>query len=78
MCCPMTIGPRTIDALADVEDLAERARAAGAYIAERQQAITRARQLRDDALRELIDKHGVTAAARMCEVSVSHAKQQRK
>jgi hypothetical protein len=61
-------------ALRAVRDADERARAAKDYIGERQRAIAQAQGIRDDAIRELLSAHGVTATARLCGVSVSHVK----
>lgn len=66
--------PANLDALRAVVDPAERAQAALAYVAARQEAIAEARRIRDAAIRELVDDRGVTATAREVGLSVSQVK----
>jgi hypothetical protein len=66
--------PRTLDDLRSVSDLVTRAKAARAYVEQRQQAITTALTIRDAAIRELLKTHRPAEVARMCEVSVSTVK----
>jgi len=68
-------GPRNLAELRKIRDPIERALAAKAYVAERQDAIRQANTVRDDAIRALLKAgNGVTATARACGVSVSHVK----
>lgn len=74
---PVTATARTIAELHQIRDAAARANAAAEYIAAGEAKLTEARQLRDAAIAQLITTHGVTAAARACGVSITHAKQVR-
>lgn len=67
--------PPNLDALRLVPDPAERAKAAKAYVAEREAAISAARTIRDQAIATLIAQGtALPTIAQACEVSVSHVK----
>lgn len=68
-------GPKNLAELKKIRDPAERALAAKAYVADRQEAIREANAVRDEAIVGLLTAgQGVTATARACGVSVSHVK----
>lgn len=64
-----TAAPRNLAELRTITDPGERARAATAYVAAREQAIADARKVRDAAILELCDTEGIAAAARLAGVS---------
>jgi hypothetical protein len=74
----MTEAPKTLAELIKIPDAAERARAAKLYIERAEQAKRNAQLVRDDAIRDLLETHGPTATARLCDVSVSLVKLVRK
>lgn len=72
---PSVVSPPTLAALRDIPDPADRAQASKAYVTQRIGAIREATDIRDAAIRELLDLgHGVTAVSRLCEVSTSTVK----
>ena len=66
--------PRNLDELRSVRDPAERALAAKAYIAQREDAITAARRIRDDAIRVYSEAHSISETAAACGVSPATVK----
>lgn len=66
--------PRNLDELRAINDPAQRALAAAAYIVEREDAIRKAREIRDAAIKEFAEDHSIAATARACAVSVSTVK----
>ena len=74
----MATTPRTLDELRLISDPAERARAVGPYIENAEQKIADARQVRRDAIAELLkapeNAKAPTALAREVGVSVSTVK----
>jgi hypothetical protein len=67
--------PANLAALEAINDPAEQALAASAYIAQREQAIETARKIRDRAIFALLmSDQGVTAVARATGMSVAHVR----
>jgi hypothetical protein len=66
--------PGTLSELEAIPDPTERALAATAYIAQRQEAIEAARRIRDRAILALLDTQGMTAVARAVGMSVEHVR----
>jgi len=65
-------GPANLAALQAITDPAEQARAAGAYIAQREEAIEKARAVRDAAIEVMLEEQGVTAVAKATGMSTAH------
>ena len=70
----MSVSPPSLAALQAIDDPAERARAATAYIGEREQAIDRARRIRDDAIGDLLESGTAKAVSELVGMSVAHVK----
>lgn len=71
----MTINPpRNLEDLRSVKDPAARAKAARSYVDQRQEAIQSALAVRDAAIREVLQNHGPSETARLCDVSLSTVK----
>jgi len=68
------VAPANLNELRAVRDPAARARAARAYVKARQDAIATALGIRDDAIRALLQDHGPSEVARLCDVSLSTVK----
>lgn len=67
--------PRNLDELRAIPGLQDRALAAKTYIEQRQQAISDAQAIRDQAITQLLaNGGGVTAVANATGMSVSHVK----
>ena len=66
--------PANLAALEAITDPAEQARAAGAYIAQREEAIEKARAVRDAAIEALLQEQGVTAVAKATGMSTAHVR----
>ena len=67
--------PGTLAALEAITDPTEQARAASAYIAQREEAIEKARAVRDAAIETLLlEGPGVTAVAKATGMSVAHVR----
>ena len=74
----MTEGPKTLAALKAIPDPAERARAAKLYLAHVEQYKRDAEAVRHEAIREVLESHGPSVTAELCDVSVSLVKLARK
>lgn len=74
----MTETPRTLDALKAIADPAEQARAAKLYLERVAEAKRGAEEVRREAIRKVLEDHGVSATAELCGVSVSLVKLARK
>lgn len=66
--------PRNLEELRAVSDPAERAIAAKAYIEAREEAISEARQIRDEAIRAYAKTHSISETAAACGVSPATVK----
>jgi hypothetical protein len=74
----MTEAPRTLEQLKAIEDPAERARSVKLYIERVDKAKRDAQAVRTEAIRLVLKSNGVTATAKLCDVSVSLVKLVRK
>lgn len=67
-------GPANLDELRKISGVHSRVLAADRYIAAREQAIEQAREIRNAAIREIVDTYGVTETARLTGYHVSTIK----